>query len=161
MWNKVSIDIEDVAGRRRLTKINGLAEVVMQNINPDRWRQRFKNYQNALAEMQEAVAQPSLNKLEKQGLIKAFEYTFELGWKTLQDYIKALGIQDIVGPRPVIMEAFKLGLLANGERWLMLLEDRNSTSHIYNKTLADHIVDEICKHHIQLLNALEATLKEK
>lgn len=133
----------------------------MNQINPDRWKQRFSNYQKALNELREAVNLPSLNKLEKQGLIKAFEYTFELGWKTLQDYLQCQGIQDVIGPRPVLLEAFKLGIIRQGEKWLELLQDRNSTSHIYNKNVADHIVDEICKHHFALLSQLEDTMRAK
>jgi DNA-binding HxlR family transcriptional regulator len=47
----------------------------MNKINPDRWKQRFTNFQKALQELKEGVDQAQLNKLEKQGLIKAFEYT--------------------------------------------------------------------------------------
>lgn len=83
----------------------------MNKTNPDRWRQRFTNFQSALSELTEAVNKPDLNKLEKQGLIKAFEYSFELAWKTLQDYIQSIGIKDVVGPKPVLSEAFKIVLL--------------------------------------------------
>jgi nucleotidyltransferase substrate binding protein (TIGR01987 family) len=79
----------------------------------------------------------------------------------LQDYIQCIGIQDILGPRPVIMESFRLGLITQGEKWLELLEDRNSTSHVYNKNQADHIVGEIKKNHYTLLAKLEETLKQK
>jgi hypothetical protein len=109
----------------------------LNKINPNRWQQRFTNYQSALVELNEAVNQTSLNKLEKQGLIKAFEYTFELAWKTLQDYIQCIGITDIVGPRP------------------------DSTAHVYNKNFADHLVEEIRKNHIKLLIQLENSFKLK
>lgn len=129
--------------------------------NPERWRQRLANFQSALLELSDAVHQPNLNKLEKQGLIKAFEYSFELAWKTLQDYIQAIGIKDIVGPKPVISEAFKLGLITSGEKWFELLEDRNLTSHIYNKNVADEITNLIISTHYPLLKQLEETLKQK
>ena len=115
---------------------------IMNKLSPDRWRQRFSNFQSALVELTEAVNQPQLNKLEKQGLIKAFEYTFELGWKTLQDYLQCIGIKDVVGPRPVLSEAFRLGIISEGEKWFELLEDRSQTSHVYNKKIADEITNE-------------------
>jgi len=133
----------------------------MTKINSNRWRQRFSNFQSALIELTEAVQKKDLNKLEKQGLIKAFEYSFELGWKTLQDYIESLGIKDIVGPKPVLKEAFKMGLIADGEKWMELLEDRNQTSLIYNKEVAESITNDIIKSHYPLLKKLEETLKQK
>ena len=133
----------------------------MNPANPVRWRQRYSNFQEALAELSEAVAQKKLNKLERQGLIKAFEYTFELAWKTLQDYIQSIGIKDVVGPRPVLTESFKLGLISDGEKWFELLEDRNSTSHIYNKNVADEIASDIIKNHFPLLKQLEQFLGKK
>ncbi|HPI39212.1 MAG TPA: nucleotidyltransferase substrate binding protein [Pseudobdellovibrionaceae bacterium] len=133
----------------------------MNKINPNRWKQRFSNFQSALVELTEAVQKENLNKLEKQGMIKAFEYTFELGWKTLQDYIQSLGIKDIVGPRPVLMEAFKMGLLSEREKWMELLEDRNQTSHVYNKEVAESISNDIKHSHYHLLKKLEETLKSK
>lgn len=51
-----------------------------------RWIQRFSNYKKALSQLKEAVDLLSireLSRLEKQGLIQAFEYTHELAWKTL------------------------------------------------------------------------------
>ena len=62
--------------------------VIMQDI---RWQQRFQNYQKALAQLQNAVTlarERPLSLLEKQGLIQAFEYTHELAWKTLKDFLK-------------------------------------------------------------------------
>lgn len=135
--------------------------VGMSKVNPDRWRQRFSNFQSALAELTEAVHKPDLNKLEKQGLIKAFEYTFELAWKTLQDYLQSIGIKDVVGPKPVLSEAFKLGVISSGEKWFALLEDRNQTSHIYNKNIADEIVGDIVRDHYPLLKQFEDVLKLK
>jgi hypothetical protein len=52
--------------------------------------------------------------MEQQGLIKAFEYTFELSWKTLQDLLKHKGYRDILGPRPVIEQSFQDGYINDG-----------------------------------------------
>jgi hypothetical protein len=55
-----------------------------------RWRQRFANYCRAL-ELLEGFFEPSeLNEREEQGLIKAFEYPFELGWNTLREAFRQL-----------------------------------------------------------------------
>ncbi|MEL6815037.1 MAG: nucleotidyltransferase substrate binding protein, partial [Cyanobacteria bacterium J06598_3] len=64
-----------------------------------RWQQRFSSYQKALAQLTEFIDKGNLNKLEEQGLIKAFEYTYELAWNTLEEYLSYQGIQDITGSR--------------------------------------------------------------
>ena len=50
-----------------------------------RWKRRFTNYCNALTQHKKSIDKGDLSELEKQGLIKAFEYTNELAWNTLQD----------------------------------------------------------------------------
>jgi len=52
--------------------------------------------------------------MEEQGLIKAFEYTYELAWKTLQDLLNYKGYSNIVGPRPVLEQSFRDGYLHDG-----------------------------------------------
>ena len=66
---------------------------------------------------QEAVADPDLNRLEKEGLIQRFEYTFELAWKTLKDYLEGKGVEALY-PRDVIKEAFRSGLVTDGDVWM-------------------------------------------
>lgn len=63
--------------------------------NDIRWEQRFANYRKALAQLQKFIDKGELSELEKIGLIKAFEYTYELGWKTLKDFLEFSGQTDI------------------------------------------------------------------
>ena len=77
----------------------------MENLKEIRWRQRYENLKRAYALYQEGVQREELNRLEKEGLIQRFEYTFELSWKTLKDYLEAKGIL-VSYPRDVIKEAF-------------------------------------------------------
>ena len=75
----------------RLKAHTPLCQHTMPNNNDDiRWIQRFDNYQRALDALQEAVElsqQRALSKLEQQGLIQGFEFTHELAWKTLKDFL--------------------------------------------------------------------------
>lgn len=50
-----------------------------------RWQQRFSNYCKALAQLEAFLDPPGLNEREQQGLLKAFETTFELAWNTLHE----------------------------------------------------------------------------
>jgi nucleotidyltransferase substrate binding protein (TIGR01987 family) len=113
-------------------------------MKPDiRWQQRFYNYNRALVELGEAVELSQirkLTKLESQGLIQAFEYTHELAWKTLKDFIEERGNSQIFGSKDATREAFTLGLISQGEVWMSMVNSRNQTSHTYDESTAQQIV---------------------
>ncbi|MCW2279139.1 nucleotidyltransferase substrate binding protein [Heliophilum fasciatum] len=98
-----------------------------------RWRQRFENFHKAYGQLQKAVFDfDQLNLLEKEGLVQRFEYTFELAWKTLKDYLEA---NEVIAkfPRDVIKEAFRYELIQDGDAWMDMLESRNTLTHTYNE----------------------------
>ena len=126
-----------------------------------RWVQRFTNYKKALAQLEKAVEMEEYSELEREGVIQRFEYTFELGWKTLQDLLEYKGYKDIKGPRPVIMQSFQDGLIENGEEWLKMLEGRQKTSHTYNVKTAEEILNSIKFIYYHLLQKLLFKLDEE
>lgn len=108
-----------------------------------RWKQRFNNYLRALHQLACAVQlmhQRPLSELEQQGLIQGFEFTHELAWNVLKDYLEYEGIHGIVGSRGAVREAFKRGLIANGEAWIDMIDKRNLSSHTYNLDIANQLV---------------------
>jgi len=108
-----------------------------------RWRQRFQNFTKAFRQLEEAVMSfERLNVLEKEGLIQRFEYTFELAWKTLKDYLEA---QEVTAafPREVIKTAFHYGLISDGEVWMEMLEKRNIIAHTYDEERFRTVVTQI------------------
>lgn len=116
----------------------------MQEDNLDiRWKQRFSNYVKAFSQLQKFIDKGKLNEFEEQGLIQCFEYTYELAWNVLKDYLEAEGNRNIIGSKSAIMEAFKVGLIQDGEGWMRMFKDRNKTSHTYNEETADEIVSHI------------------
>lgn len=125
-----------------------------------RWKQRHANFTQALRSLDDAIRLAGtrpLSDLEQQGLIQAFEFTHELAWKTLKDYLEAQGIQNLIGSRNTTREAFKNALIADGEAWMAMIEDRNLTSHAYDHATADAIASRIIAHHGIALLALEKT----
>jgi len=109
-----------------------------------RWQQRFNNYLKALVQLEKFIEKGSaLNKLEEQGMIKAFEYTYELAWNTIKDFYESQGEAGIQGSRDAFLLAFKRGLIKNGEMWMEMLKDRNRTAHTYNQITADEIAEHI------------------
>jgi nucleotidyltransferase substrate binding protein (TIGR01987 family) len=126
-----------------------------------RWKQRFSSFNKALEQLKKAVAIEAPNDVEKQGIIKCFEYTFELGWKTLQDLLKEKGYSDVVGPKPVIRQAFKDGYISDGEGWGEMHKARNLTSHTYDEETANDIVEKITAVYYFLLLKLKKHLDEQ
>ncbi|WP_025916043.1 nucleotidyltransferase substrate binding protein [Herminiimonas sp. CN] len=124
-----------------------------------RWMQRFANYRRALSQLQKFIKQGQLNELEQQGLIQAFEYTHELAWNTLRDYLRDQGNQTIHGSRDATREAFKLELIDDGDSWMDMIKDRNQTSHTYNEATAKAIVTNITERYAALFVALQNTMQ--
>jgi nucleotidyltransferase substrate binding protein (TIGR01987 family) len=108
-----------------------------------RWIQRFNNFNKAFAQLTQAVelaAQRPLSKLEEQGLVQAFEFTHELAWNTLKDFLEERGAQKMYGSKDATREAFKAGLIANGDVWMQMIASRNLTTHTYDEATVAKIV---------------------
>jgi nucleotidyltransferase substrate binding protein (TIGR01987 family) len=111
-----------------------------------RWLQRFDNYQRAYVQLDSAVElmrSRELSDLEKQGVIQAFEFTWELAWNLLKDYLNWQGETEITGARDAIRESFKRELIEEGQIWMAMLQDRNRTSHTYNESTMREILASI------------------
>ena len=125
-----------------------------------RWRQRFSNYKKALAQLQEFIARGDLSKFEAQGLIKSFEYTYELAWNTMKDFYESQGETNIQGSRDVIRLAFKRGLILDGQGWMDMIESRILTVHTYDDRTAKVVVDAILGTYSSLFIQLQEKLKQ-
>ena len=124
-----------------------------------RWNQRYQNYQRAYAQLASAVElmrSRELSDLEKQGVIQAFEFTWELAWNLLKDYLNWQGETEITGARDAIRESFKRGLIEEGQVWMAMLQDRNRTSHTYNESTMREILASIEASYQPQLNNLRS-----
>jgi nucleotidyltransferase substrate binding protein (TIGR01987 family) len=113
-----------------------------------RWKQRFSNFLRAFQPLTEAIElsqKRALTPLEQHGLIHCFEFTHELAWNVLKDYLTYQGISDLVGSRDASRSAFKNALIEGGEVWMKMIEARSQTSHTYNIDIAQTIVQNICQ----------------
>jgi nucleotidyltransferase substrate binding protein (TIGR01987 family) len=108
-----------------------------------RWQRRFDNFKKAFAQLDKAVQQGDFNELERQGLIKAFEYSYELAWNTLRDFLINKGYTDVIGSKDSFRLAFQLGILENGNGWMEMVKSRNLTSHTYNLETAESVEEAI------------------
>jgi len=133
-------------------------------ITPDsdiRWQQRFINFNKVFSQLDRFMQEKSLNEMEEQGLIKAFEYTYELSWKTLQDLLKDKGYTNLVGPKPVIEQSFQDGYIVDGKGWMRMHVSRNLTSHTYDEETAEEIIKSIRSEYFDLLKNLQTRLQEE
>src|SRR5688572_15171055 len=98
-----------------------------------RWKQSFSNYKKALAQLQKFIDKGELNELEEQGMIKAFEYTYELAWNTIKHYYEYQGVTGIQGSRDAFKIAINRGLIQDLNMWMEMVESRIDTVHTYNE----------------------------
>lgn len=128
-----------------------------------RWIQRFHNYRKALARLGEAIAlneERPLSDLEQQGLIQGFEFTFDLAWKTLQDFLRENDRPNCNGgPNVIINQALTDGVIKGEEEWKELKKSRELTSHSYDEETADQIAENIIKVYHGLFIQLETRLQ--
>ena len=119
-----------------------------------RWKQRLQNFKKAFAQLEKAVNTPDLNELERLGLIKAFEFTYELAWTTLKDYLVDIGYTELMGSKDTFRQAYQLGIISDGEVWMEMVKSRNLTSHTYNQETAESIEEDIIETYFSMIKAL-------
>ncbi len=116
-----------------------------------RWKQRFQNYSNAFKHLKVAIIEVSNpSDLEKEGTIQRFEFTHELAWKVMKDYLEFEGISGIIGSRSATREAFNKGLISDGQIWMNMIESRNKTVHTYIENILEKEYNLIRNQYFQL-----------
>ena len=141
---------------------------ILSNMDADiRWKQRLANFKKAFGRLDEAVLlsrQRALSDLERQGLIQAFEFTHELAWNLMKDWFDYQGNTDISGSRDATREAFRMGLIQEGEIWMEMIKSRNQSSHTYNIDTALEIAKVIDERYwtafSKFLESMEARARE-
>lgn len=129
-----------------------------------RWKQRFQNFDRAVVLLREPFERDvaTLSNLEKEGTIQRFEFTVELAWKTLKDYLEYEGqVIDPVTPRNVIKEAFAAGILSDGQVWIDMLDHRNLLSQTYDEAVFDQAVLAIRDRYQAAIEELHLWLMER
>lgn len=129
-----------------------------------RWKQRLANYRSALDRLGEAVrlaAERPLSELERQGLIQAFEFTHELSWNLMKDWFEYQGKGDITGSRDATREAFRAGLISDGETWMEMIRSRNESSHTYNLEVAERIAASVIDKYWKLFVEFREWMEKK
>lgn len=119
----------------------------------------INKFEDALNKLKQGIRQAK-DELEKDGVIQRFEFTFELLWKTLKIFLSYEGIE-CKTPRGCLKEAFRIGIIEDEEKFLDMLEDRNRTSHIYNKETSEEIFERIKTEYIPCIKEVLDKLSQK
>ena len=131
-----------------------------------RWIQRLENFQRALATLQRAIGLAQsrpLSELEELGLIQAFEFTHELSWLLLKDFLVDQGVAGISGSRDAVREAVVRQLLPQGDEtvWMAMIRSRNLTSHTYNPAVAREIAELIVNRYGPVFQQLAKLMQQR
>lgn len=97
-------------------------------------------------------------KLERDGAIQRFEFTFELIWKTLKRILAFNGIT-VNNPRDVFREAAKQNLINDPLVWFEFIKKRNLTVHTYNEECSDEIFESLPSFDKELDKVIEKILR--
>ena len=120
-----------------------------------RFEERKQDLINATNRLKEALNEEE-NEIMIDAVLHRYEFTFELAWKTLKDYLEYLGITVNTGsPREVIKESFAHELISDGEIWIKMMLARNSLSHLYDEETSRQVYNEIKNEYIYQIETLE------
>lgn len=125
-----------------------------------RWKQRFQNLKKAFAQLEKGLGLAKPNEIEQQGIIQSFEFTFELDWKTLKDYLESQKVEAPF-PRDVIKQAFHYQVITDGDTWMDMLEKRNQIAHTYSESAANAALDLIRNKYFAALQQVMDFLSKK
>lgn len=130
-----------------------------------RWQQRFQNFDRAFVLLRSALEERAieqLSDLEQEGLIQRFEYSYELSWKTMKDYLEENGVVITpVTPRNVIKEAFAAGVIDDGQVWIDMMLHRNLLAHTYDFSKFKEVLAAVVKSYLAALSKLHAWFASK
>ena len=126
-----------------------------------RFEERKQDLRRATERLKEALNVEE-SEITIDGTLHRFEFTFELAWKTLKDYMEYNGIIETTGsPREVLKIAFASGLIEDGETWIDMMLARNSLSHLYDEKTSKKIYNDIKEKYIKLIENLNEVLDKK
>lgn len=125
-------------------------------------KRSLENLGNALKKLEEYTSTPVTEDRDKAGIIQAFEFCFELSWKTIQK-IATSHAKHIGSPKQAFQAAFELGWIGENEQndYIIMINDRNLTSHTYKEDVANDVLKRINQQHLSTLKDLYKKLKQE
>ncbi|MBM2813547.1 MAG: nucleotidyltransferase substrate binding protein like protein [Ignavibacteria bacterium] len=126
----------------------------------NKWQFRFQNFEKAFRKLSDIAIIEQLNETEKMALIQAFEFTFELAWKTLKDYLTENGFV-VASPKETIRQGYQSGYIKDGVLWMEAIKVRNESTHAYNDEILDSSTDFILNKFYPAIKCFNEDFKKK
>lgn len=106
--------------------------------------EKIEQFNQALQTLEELMGQEATI-VVRDAAIQRFEYTVESFWKTLKVYLREKEGVDAPTPKAAIREGGSAHILSPDEVVLALamIDDRNQTSHLYNRMLAGALYEKL------------------
>jgi len=126
-----------------------------------RWKQRFANFEKAYFQLEQAVNtyDDSAESIIKEGIIQRFEFTHELSWKVMKDYLIYEGFQNITGSRSATRVAFNIDLIKEGQCWMDMIDSRNKTVHTYHENILEQEYKKVVNEYYSCFSAFYEKMK--
>jgi len=132
--------------------------------NELRWKQRFQNFERAYQTfnriMKRFEATPE-DEAMQMALVQSFEFTYELAWNVMKDYLENEGFEEVQNAKRTIRTAFKASLIGDAEGWMEVTQKRNLASHTYNQQILAETVAYISSEFFPLVRKLYEDLKQR
>ncbi len=127
-----------------------------------KFQRSLKLFEDAYITLEKALSEPSVNEYIKDSIVKRFEYTLEMAWKTLKTYLSEVDAIDESSPKKVIRAAFEQGYIGeNIEFWDEAFEARNKTAHEYGADRGETAYQFAKDHHFIFKDLLDVLKKSK
>jgi nucleotidyltransferase substrate binding protein (TIGR01987 family) len=124
---------------------------------------KFLNYEKALNKLHyilELYRQNPENEIYQDSLIKRYEFTWEMAWKTLNEYMEEIGLEVLPNPKLTLIKAFQINLISDNTEWQNMADDRNKSAHEYDESEAKNIANRIINQYNKALGELYFKLKQ-
>ncbi len=145
---------------RASAPLNFLEEgkALFMDLNYQRFIERKTEFKSALNRLSDALSQPE-NEFTRDATIQRFEFTYELAWNALKNYLLIKDI-DVRNAKDTLKAALEQGLIKDGDAWSNLHRNRNLVADIYDEALANRVYRYIKTEGSSLFSHLAARLEK-
>jgi nucleotidyltransferase substrate binding protein (TIGR01987 family) len=130
-------------------------------MNDENWERKKLSFKNALDRLKESLQLPIDHSIIIDGVIQRFEFTYELAWKWMKQYLEFNGVFEAKSPRDVIKHSFVVGIILDGDGYIEMMKDRNTSAHTYDEAMAQTLYLRIQSNHFPLLQMLYERLQDE